>query len=185
MSRIGKKIIPIPAGVTVKLENGKIEVKGPKGVLDLEIHREIEATIKDQEISFQIKTSSKKSAALWGLMRALVGNMLTGVTEGYHKNLELQGVGFRMSVQGKKVVLALGFSHPVEVIIPQNLEVKLGEGNASNTLIVSGIDKKIVGQFTADLRKLKKAEPYKGKGFRYVGEYVRRKAGKKAAAAAK
>lgn len=182
MSRIGKKIINIPEGVTVKLEKGILEVKGPKGTLALEIHREIEAIIKDKEISFQIKSPSKKSAALWGLMRALVDNMLTGVTKGYQKNLELQGVGFRMSVQGKKVVLALGFSHPVEIEIPASLEVKIGEGS---TLIISGIDKKMVGQFTADLRKLKKAEPYKGKGFRYVGEYVRRKAGKKAAAAAK
>lgn len=159
-----------------------MEVKGPKGVLELEIHREIEATVNGQEISFLIKNSSKKSMALWGLMRALVNNMLTGVTEGYRKSLELQGVGFRMSVQGKKVVLALGFSHPVEREIPEGLEVKPGEGN---TLVISGIDKKMVGQFTADLRKLKKAEPYKGKGFRYVGEYVRRKAGKKAAAAVK
>lgn len=182
MSRIGKKIISIPENITVKLEKGMMEVKGPKGTLSLEINHDIEAMIKDKEISFQIKNSSKKSVALWGLMRALVNNMLTGVTEGYHKNLELQGVGFRMSVQGKKVVLALGFSHPVEVEIPQGLEVKLGEGNA---LVISGIDKKIVGQFTADLRELKKAEPYKGKGFRYVGEYVRRKAGKKAAVAAK
>ena len=182
MSRIGKKIISIPEGLTVKLEKGKLEVKGSKGVLSLEIHPEIEAMVKDKEISFQIKSSSKKSAALWGLTRALVSNMLTGLTAGYQKNLELQGVGFRMSVQGKKIVLALGFSHPVEVGIPAGLEVKMGEGN---TLVVSGIDKKMVGQFTADLRKLKKAEPYKGKGFRYVGEYVRRKAGKKAAAAVK
>ncbi len=182
MSRIGKKIISIPEGLIVKLEKRKLEIKGPKGTLNLEIHPEIEALLRDKEISFQIKGSSKKSAALWGLMRALVSNMLTGVTEGYRKNLELQGVGFRMSVQGKKVILALGFSHPIEVEIPEGLEVKLGEGS---TLVIAGIDKKLVGQFTADLRKLKKAEPYKGKGFRYVGEYVRRKAGKKAAVAVK
>jgi large subunit ribosomal protein L6 len=182
MSRIGKKIIYIPEGVTVKLEKGILEVKGPKGTLNLEIHPAIEAVIKDKEILFQIKSSSKESAALWGLMRALVNNMLIGVKEGYQKNLELQGVGFRMSVQGRKVVLALGFSHPVEVEIPSGLEAKMGEGN---TLVISGIDKKMVGQFTADLRELKKSEPYKGKGFRYVGEHVRRKAGKKAAVAAK
>jgi large subunit ribosomal protein L6 len=182
MSRVGKKIINIPEGITVKLEKETLEVKGPKGTLSLEINHDIEAIVKDKEISFQIKNSSKKSVALWGLMRALVGNMIIGVKEGYKKDLELQGVGFRMSVQGRKIVLALGFSHPVEVEIPAGLEVKPGEGN---TLIISGIDKKMVGQFTADLRELKKAEPYKGKGFRYVGEYVRRKAGKKAAAAAK
>lgn len=182
MSRIGKKIINIPEGITVKLEKGVMEVKGPKGTLSLEINPEIEALIQDKEISFQIKKTSKKSVALWGLTRALVENMLVGVKEGYKKDLELQGVGFRMSVQGRKIVLALGFSHPVEVVIPEGLEVKPGEGN---TLIISGINKRMVGQFTADLRELKKAEPYKGKGFRYVGEHVRRKAGKKAAAAAK
>jgi large subunit ribosomal protein L6 len=182
MSRIGKKIINIPSGITVKLEKGMLEIKGPKGVLSLEVHPEIEALVKNNEISFQIKKTSKKSAALWGLSRALVENMIIGVTDGYKKDLELQGVGFRMSVQGKKIVLAIGFSHPVEVEIPAGLEVKAGEGN---TLVISGIDKKMVGQFTSDLRELKKAEPYKGKGFRYVGEYVRRKAGKKAAAAAK
>jgi len=182
MSRIGKKIINIPEGITVKLEKGALEIRGPKGTLNLEINREIEAIIKDKEISFQIKNPSKKSVALWGLTRALVENMIIGVKDGYKKDLELQGVGFRMSVQGRKVVLALGFSHPVEMEIPVGLEVKSGEGN---TLVISGIDKKLVGQFTANLRELKKAEPYKGKGFRYVGEYVRRKAGKKAAAAAK
>jgi large subunit ribosomal protein L6 len=182
MSRIGKKIINIPEGITVKLEKGICEVKGSKGVLSLEIHRDIEMIIQDKEISFQIKNSTKKSLALWGLTRALVENMIIGVKDGYAKNLELQGVGFRMSVQGRKVVMALGFSHPVEREIPAGLEVKPGEGN---TLIISGIDKKMVGQFTANLRELKKAEPYKGKGFRYVGEHVRRKAGKKAAAAAK
>jgi large subunit ribosomal protein L6 len=182
MSRVGKKIINIPEGITVKSEKGILEVKGPKGTLNLEIHCDIEALVKDKEISFQIKSPSKKSVALWGLTRALVENMIIGVRDGYKKNLELQGVGFRMAVQGRKVVLALGFSHPVEIEIPAGLEVKIGEGN---TLVISGIDKKMVGQFTADLRELKKAEPYKGKGFRYVGEYVRRKAGKKAAAAAK
>lgn len=182
MSRIGKKIINIPEGIIVKLEKRTLEVKGPKGILNLEIHHEIEAIIQDKEISFRIKEVSKKSVALWGLTRALVENMIIGVKDGYKKDLELQGVGFRMSVQGRKIVLALGFSHPVEIIIPAGIEVKQGEGS---TLIISGIDKKMVGQFTADLRELKKAEPYKGKGFRYVGEYVRRKAGKKAAAAAK
>ncbi|PIP26363.1 MAG: 50S ribosomal protein L6 [Candidatus Moranbacteria bacterium CG06_land_8_20_14_3_00_40_12] len=182
MSRIGKKIIHIPEGITVKLEKGMLEIKGPKGTLNLEIHREIEAIVRNKEIFFQIKNPSKKSMALWGLTRTLVNNMLIGVTEGYQKNLELQGVGFRISLQGKKLILALGFSHLVEIEIPQGLEVKLGE---KNTLMVSGIDKKMVGQFTVDLRELKKAEPYKGKGFRYVGEYVRRKVGKKAAAAVK
>lgn len=182
MSRIGKKIINIPEGITVKLEKRALEIKGPKGILNLEINREIEVIIKDREISFQVKNPSKKSVALWGLSRALVENMIIGVKDGYEKNLELQGVGFRMSVQGRKIVLALGFSHPVEMEIPVGLDAKMGEGN---TLVISGIDKKLVGQFTANLRALKKAEPYKGKGFRYVGEYVRRKAGKKAAATTK
>jgi large subunit ribosomal protein L6 len=182
MSRIGKKIINLPKNVSVKVEKGDLEVSGPKGALDLKIPREIEVQLKDQEVSFQVKIKTKKSAALWGLTRALVNNMVIGVTEGYQKSLELQGVGYRMSIQGKKLVLVLGFSHPIEIAIPPELEVKIGEGN---TLIISGTGKKIVGQFAADIRKIRKAEPYKGKGFRYVGEQVRRKAGKKAATAAK
>jgi len=178
MSRIGKKIIEIPDGIEIKYQNKRLEVKGPKGTLDLNIHHEIDLEIKDKEISVKKIGKSKKAPAIWGLTRVLVDNMIKGVKEGYEKKLELQGVGFRMSVQGKKINLALGFSHPVEVVVPESLEAKIPE---NNILSISGIDKQLVGEFAAKIRKLKPVEPYKGKGFRYVGEYVRRKAGKKAA----
>jgi len=179
MSRIGKKIIEIPNGIEVSYQKNHLKVKGPKGSLDLDIHREVELEIQEKEISVKKIGKSKKAPAIWGLTRALISNMIKGVKDGYEKKLELQGVGFRMSVQGKKIVLALGFSHPVEEIVPEGLEAKIIE---NNILVISGINKQLVGQFSADLRKLKPVEPYKGKGFRYAGEYVRRKAGKKAAA---
>jgi large subunit ribosomal protein L6 len=179
MSRIGKKPIVIPQGIEVKYANKRLEIKGPKGSLDLAINYEAELEIKDGEIVVKKIGKSKKAPAVWGLTRALIGNMISGVKDGYEKKLELQGVGFRMTVQGKKINLALGFSHPVEVSIPEGLEAKIIE---NNILVVSGRDKQLVGQFAADVRELKPVEPYKGKGFRYVGEHVRRKAGKKAAA---
>lgn len=182
MSRIGKKLIIIPAGVEAKLQNNLLEIKGPKGTLSLIIHPESGVEIKGGEIQVSKIGKSKKSPALWGLTRSLIANMAEGVTAGYKKQIELQGVGFRMAVAGKKINLALGFSHPVVVDVPEGLEAKIEE---NNILAISGIDKQAVGQFAAEIRGLKKAEPYKGKGFRYAGEHVRRKAGKKAAAAAK
>ncbi|HRY82652.1 MAG TPA: 50S ribosomal protein L6 [Candidatus Moranbacteria bacterium] len=179
MSKIGKKIITIPQGIEVKLEGDKLEVKGPKGTLNLEVNRQIKLEIADGEIKTSPLRSSKEANALWGLTRALVNNMIIGAKNGYEKKLELQGVGFRMSLQGKKLVMALGFSHPVEVIVPEGLTVKIEE---NNTLSISGFDKQKVGQFTANIRALKKVEPYKGKGFRYQGEKVIRKVGKKAGA---
>jgi large subunit ribosomal protein L6 len=182
MSRIGKKLIIIPQGVEAKIQNNLLEVKGPKGTLSLTIHPESGVEIENGEIHVSKAGKTKKSPALWGLTRSLIANMVQGVTEGYKKQLELQGVGFRMSVSGKKINLALGFSHPVIVEIPEGLEAKIEE---NNILAIFGVDKQAVGQFAAEIRGLKKAEPYKGKGFRYVGEHVRRKAGKKAAATAK
>lgn len=178
MSRIGKKPVSIISGVEASLQKNRLEVKGPKGTLALDVHPEVKVAIKDQEIIVEKIGKTKKAPAIWGLTRSLINNMIVGVKEGYAKQLELQGVGYRMSVQGNKLNLALGFSHPVVVEIPTGLEAKV-EGNI---LTISGIDKQLVGQFAADVRKLKKVEPYKGKGFRYVGEHVRRKAGKKAAA---
>ena len=139
----------------------------------------MELEIVENQINIKKISTAQGSAAIWGLTRALIANMVKGVTEGYQQKLELQGVGFRMAVQGKKINLALGFSHPVVVDVPEGLEAKIEE---NNVLTISGIDKQAVGQFTADIRKLKPVEPYKGKGFRYLGEHVRRKAGKKAAA---
>lgn len=180
MSKIGKKVIIIPDGVEVKLEKNHLEVKGPKGTLALDIHENAKVEIKDKEIfvrKARENDNSKLSAAVWGLTRSLANNMIVGVKDGYEKKLELQGVGFRMSVQGKKIVMALGFSHPVEVEVPEGILAKIEE---NNVLSISGIDKQAVGQFAANIRALKKAEPYKGKGFRYQGEKVRRKVGKKA-----
>ncbi|MFA5926002.1 MAG: 50S ribosomal protein L6 [Parcubacteria group bacterium] len=181
MSRIGKKLITVPEGVEVKIDKRQISVKGPKGALDFEFHPDVKVEIGEKEIKVDILKKTKLARSLWGLTRILISNMIEGVTKGYEKKLELQGVGYRMAVQGKKMNMALGFSHPVEVDIPEELEVKIEK----NIVIVSGIDKQKVGQFAASVRSLKKVEPYKGKGFRYVGEIVRKKAGKKAVSAEK
>jgi large subunit ribosomal protein L6 len=177
MSKIGKRPIAIPEGVAVEMAGRKLKVKGPKGALELDLHKEVKLEIEENKITVNRAVNNRQASAIWGLTRALVSNILTGVKDGYEKKLELQGVGFRMSIQGKKLVMALGFSHPVEIEIPEGLAAKIEEGNV---LSISGIEKQKVGQFAANVRALKEVEPYKGKGFRYVGEKVRRKAGKKA-----
>jgi len=177
MSRIGKKPIEIVDGVEIKLSNDVVEVKGPKGTLSFVRHREVSIEVKDKEAIVSVVGKSKKAPAIWGLTRALLSNMIVGVKDGYAKKLELNGVGYRMAVAGKKINMALGFSHPVNVDVPEGLEAKIEDG----VLVISGIDKQVVGQFSAEIRGLKPVEPYKGKGFKYVGEHVRRKAGKKAA----
>ncbi|MFZ5982205.1 MAG: 50S ribosomal protein L6 [Patescibacteria group bacterium] len=179
MSKIGKKSITIPEGVEIKTDKGEVEVKGPKGSLILSMEKGIEMKIEAGVLTLEKTREGKKYQAFWGLYRSLLGNMILGVTKGFERKLELQGVGFRMAVQGKKINLALGFSHPVEVEVPEGLEAKIEE---NNVLTISGIDKQKVGQFAAEVRGLKPVEPYKGKGFRYQGEKVRRKVGKKAAA---
>ncbi|OGI25852.1 MAG: 50S ribosomal protein L6 [Candidatus Moranbacteria bacterium RBG_13_45_13] len=181
MSRVGKKPIEIPDGVSIEISGQDISVKGPKGTLNFSFHWDVEMKMESKKIKVSVKKITKQTKALWGLTRVLVANMIEGVTKGFEKQLELQGVGYRMAIQGKKLNMAVGFSHPVEVEIPQGLEAKVEK----NILIISGIDKQKVGQFAAAVRSLKKAEPYKGKGFRYVGEIVRKKAGKKAAGAEK
>jgi large subunit ribosomal protein L6 len=181
MSKIGKQLVTIPEGVDVKVSGQKISIKGPKGSLDFDFHDDIEVKSSGKEVRVTAKRKTKQAWALWGLTRMLIANMIQGVTKGFEKQLELQGVGYRMSIQGKKLNLALGFSHPVEVEIPEELEAKIEK----NILTISGIDKQKVGQMAASIRALKEVEPYKGKGFRYVGEVVRRKAGKKAVGAEK
>lgn len=181
MSRIGKKTVAVPEGVEVKIEKRQVSVKGPKGNLVFEFHPDMKVILEEKELRVENTKKTKAAGALWGLTRVLISNMIEGVTKGYKKQLELQGVGYRMAVKGKKLDMALGFSHPVEVDIPEGLEAKIEK----NILTVSGIDKQKVGQFTASVRRLKKVEPYKGKGFRYVGEIVRKKAGKKATTAEK
>ena len=176
MSRIGKKPISIPAGVEVSMSANVITVKGPKGTLNFAFRREVAVLLTEKEITVEKKGSTKLAQALWGTTAKMMTNMCEGVTNGFQKQIELNGVGYRMAIAGKKVTLALGFSHPVEVIVPAELEVTI-EGNI---MTIKGIDKQQVGQFAAIVRKLKPVEPYKGKGFRYVGETVRRKEGKKA-----
>jgi large subunit ribosomal protein L6 len=181
MSRIGKKIVAVPEGVEVKIEKRQVSVKGPKGTLVFEFHPDVKVILEEKELRVENTKKTKASSALWGLTQVLISNMIEGVIKGYEKQLELQGVGYRMAIKGKKLDMALGFSHPVEVEIPEGLEAKVEK----NILTVSGIDKQKVGQFAASVRRLKKVEPYKGKGFRYVGEIVRKKVGKKASAAEK
>jgi large subunit ribosomal protein L6 len=180
MSKIGKKVIIVPNGVQIKIEQNNFEAKGPKGVLNMEINSQAKVDLEGDKISIVKLKNTKEANAIWGLTRSLVNNLLIGVSQGYEKKLELQGVGFRMSITGKKLVMALGFSHPVEVELPDDLTVKVED---NNVLSVFGIDKQKVGQFAANIRSLKEVEPYKGKGFRYQGEKVRRKVGKKAGTA--
>jgi large subunit ribosomal protein L6 len=177
MSRIGKKPIAVPQGVTVTSDKNRVTVKGAKGTLSFEHHPDVSIKISENELVVEKEGKGKGAPAIWGTTARVIENMIEGVTKGFKKQLELNGVGFRMSVAGKKVNLALGFSHPVVVDVPQDLEVTT-EGN---TMTVSGIDKHKVGQFSANIRALKPVEPYKGKGFKYVGEHVRRKEGKKSA----
>lgn len=175
MSRIGKQPIEIPENVDVKIDDDLAIVKGPKGELSQRIHPEINIEITDGEIIVKRKREGN-SSALWGLTRALIANMVQGVSEGYQKKLEIEGVGYRAQVQDDKLVLNLGFSHIIEFSIPEEVVINV-EGNI---IQVSGIDKQLVGQVAAEIRSFRKPEPYKGKGIHYVGEHVRRKAGKKA-----
>lgn len=178
MSRIGNRELVIPAGVTVTNENNLITVKGPKGELKLVVSEPIVVEIKEDKVYTKRPNDNKATKQLHGTTNSLIKNMIIGVTEGYSKGLEAVGVGYRFNVNGKKVAISAGFSHPMEINVPEGLEVK----QESNTEItVSGIDKQRVSEFAANIRKVREPEPYKGKGIRYKGEYVRRKEGKKAA----
>ena len=178
MSRIGNRELVIPAGVTVTNENNLITVKGPKGELKLVVSEPIVVEIKEDKVYTKRPNDNKSTKQLHGTTNSLIKNMIIGVTEGYSKGLEAVGVGYRFNVNGKKVAISAGFSHPMEINVPEGLEVK----QESNTeIIVSGIDKQRVTEFAANIRKVREPEPYKGKGIRYKGEYVRRKEGKKAA----
>jgi len=181
MSKIGKKPIEIPTGVTVSFDEkkNKVSVKGPKGELSLEVDFNVQVKVDDQQIALSVKKETKKSFTLWGLYRSLVANMIEGVEKGYEKQLELHGVGHKVAMEGKDLDISLGFSHPVIFKAPAGVEFKVEK----NVITISGIDKQLVGQVAADIRSKKKPEPYKGKGIRYVGEQVRRKVGKKVAGA--
>jgi large subunit ribosomal protein L6 len=175
MSRIGKQIIQIPAGVTVIKSNDVLKVSGPKGTLERSFRDDINIKITDNNITLDKKRNDKLSKALWGTYASHVKNMITGVQNPYTKKLILEGVGFKSEVKGKEFVFALGFSHPVNVPIPEGITATAEK----NIITISGIDKELVGSFTAMIRALKKPEPYKGKGMRYEGEVIRRKQGKK------
>lgn len=179
MSRVGKKPIEIPSGVTVEVSGSQVAVKGPKGNLDLEIKHPIEVQVADNQVIVVPKADDKISeiTQFWGLYRALIQNLIVGVSQGYEKKLQVEGVGYRVNLQGTKLVLALGYSHPVEVEAPAGITFAVEK----NVITVSGIDKQLVGQVAANIRSKREPEPYKGKGVRYVGEYVRMKEGKKAA----
>lgn len=184
MSRIGKLPITIPNGVTVEKKDGNaIFVKGPKGELNVTIHPRMDVAIEGETITVTRKSESKTDKSLHGLSRTLIANMISGVTEGFSKRLEIQGVGYRVNLQGRKAVLSLGYSHPIEFTAPEGVDLALDE-EKKNVIIVSGADKQMVGQVAAKIRSYRKPEPYKGKGIRYEDEYVQRKVGKAAAAKA-
>ena len=177
MSKIGKKPIEIPKDVTIAIEDKLIKVKGPKGELQFEIPRELKVILEDSRLSVVPIVNSKKTPALWGTLRAVIANMVLGVDKGFEKKLEIEGIGFKAQIQGDDLVLNLGFSHPVIFKTPPDIKISVEK----NGITVSGFSKELVGQTAAKIRALKKPEPYKGKGIRYVGEVIKRKAGKKVA----
>lgn len=178
MSRIGNKVIVVPAGVTVSVEDKNfVTVKGPKGQLEYQFNETLGIKSEGNEVAVSRPNDLQFTRKIHGTTRALLSNMVTGVSDGFSKKLEIKGVGYRASLQGNKLVLQLGFSHNVEVNIPDGISVEVPK---NTELVVSGIDKQLVGEFAANIRAYKKPEPYKGKGIRYVDEYVRRKAGKTA-----
>jgi large subunit ribosomal protein L6 len=176
MSRIGKNPVSLPSGVSVDLGDGGLTVKGAKGTLQMAILDDVLVSQEDEGITVAPRDGSKRSRSMWGLHRSLIANMVTGVSDGFTKELEIIGVGYRASVQGQKLVLQLGFSEDVEYDIPEGLQVTCERPTA---IKIEGIDKQKVGQAAAEIRRYRPPEPYKGKGIRYVGEYVFRKEGKK------
>jgi large subunit ribosomal protein L6 len=177
MSRIGRKPIPVPAGVDITIEPGLVTVKGPKGQLSERIHRDMTVTQEGSEVLVTRPTDRGPHRALHGLSRSLIANMVEGVTDGFTRALEIQGVGYRAALKGKDLELALGYSHPVFVEAPEGIEFEVPQ---PTRIIVKGTNKQVVGETAAKIRKQRKPEPYKGKGIRYEGEYVIRKVGKRA-----
>lgn len=179
MSRVGKQPVKIPSGVDVTLNNNVVTVKGSKGELTFTFDERLTVKIEENELTVSRSTDEKEDRSLHGLTRSCIQNMVTGVSEGFTKELEIIGVGYRATANGAKIDLSLGFSHPVEMKAPEGVKVEMDK-DRKNTVVISGYDKQKVGQFAAEIRSLRKPEPYKGKGIRYVGEYVIRKAGKSA-----
>jgi large subunit ribosomal protein L6 len=181
MSRIGKQPIAVPAGVEVEVDGARVAVKGPRGRLERTLHPDMLIKLEDGVLSVERPSDERLHRSLHGLTRSLIANMVEGVTGGFEKRLEIVGVGYRATLKGSDLELALGFSHPVNVPAPNGIEFEVP---APNRIVIRGIDKELVGGVAADIRKIRKPEPYKGKGVRYEGEYVRKKAGKAAKGAA-
>lgn len=176
MSRIGKKAVPMPSGVSANIENGTLSVKGPKGTLTMGLLDDIEYQVEEDTITVKPANASTRARSFWGMQRTLVANLVDGVSEGFTKVLEITGVGYRAQAQGNNLKLQLGYSHDVDIVVPEGIEVKTPD---QTTVEISGNDKQAVGQFAAEVRQWRKPEPYKGKGIKYRGEYVFRKEGKK------
>ncbi len=176
MSRIGKKPVAIPSGVTADIKDGILSVKGPKGTLTLTMRDEISYTLDDGSILVKPANDTKEARAFWGMQRTLVSNLVEGVTQGFTKTLEITGVGYRANAQGKNLKLQLGYSHDVDIAVPEGIEIKTPD---NTTIEISGNDKQKVGQIAAEIRRWRKPEPYKGKGIKYRGEFIFRKEGKK------
>jgi large subunit ribosomal protein L6 len=181
MSRIGKQPIPIPSGVEVAIDGPRVSVKGPRGTLEQAFHPDMQLTMEDGTLTVRRPSDEREHRALHGLTRSLLANMVQGVTAGFEKRLEIIGVGYRAALRGSDLELAVGFSHPVTIRPPAGIEFEVP---APTRITVRGIDKQLVGETAANIRKIRKPEPYKGKGIRYEGEYVRKKAGKAAKGAA-
>ncbi len=179
MSRVGVKPIPVDSGVDIKIDDNLITVKGPKGELKQDKHPDIQVELQENQLIVKRPTNSKPHRALHGLTRALINNMVIGVTRGFSKGLEINGVGYRAQKQGNKLVLNVGYSNPVEMDLPQGIDIEVPK---PNKIIVSGMDKQKVGQFAAQIRSVREPEPYKGKGIKYEEERIRRKEGKAGAA---
>ena len=176
MSRIGKKSVPVPAGVSVDLSGLNVAVKGPKGQLSFMLTDQVIAKMEDGAVKVDPRDKSKQARSAWGMSRTMIANMIKGVTTGYTKSLEITGVGYRANVQGKSLNLALGYSHDINFPIPDGIDIKTPK---PTEIVVSGIDKQKVGQVAAEIREFRSPEPYKGKGVKYAGEYIFRKEGKK------
>ena len=181
MSKVGKKPIPIPLGTTLEVKAQAVHAKGPKGTIEVPVLPFCSVDVKEGKASVSIVGEERQARANWGTMAALIRNAVSGVTAGFERKLQLEGIGYKASVEGDTVVLALGFSHPVRYPLPKGTKAEVQK----NIITVTGISKELVGKAVSEIRKFKKPEPYQGKGIRYVGEIVRRKAGKKAAASAK
>ena len=180
MSRIGKKAITVPAGITADVEGQTVKLKGPKGALQVVLHDDVAVKLEGGQIKVDPRNETKRARSMWGTSRTLVSNLVTGVTKGFERKLEITGVGYRAAVQGKNLQIALGYSHDVIYPVPEGIAITTPK---PTEIVVTGIDKQKVGQVAAEIRAFRPPEPYKGKGVKYEGEHIRRKAGKAAGTA--